>query len=88
MSEAPLDQLLDPLTRSLSDKQVRQIMNWRLNSETQTRLERLRNGANEGTLSPDEAARWNRFRGLSCLRCVRPFAAGLRPDHHVAFGFR
>ena len=61
MSGTLLDKLLDPLARSFSKDQARQIMRWRLDAETQTRLERLRNGANEGTLSHEEEAEYRRW---------------------------
>ena len=61
MSVAPLDQLLDPLARSFSGEQARQIVDWRLDTETESRLEQLRTGANEGTLTPSEEAEYRRW---------------------------
>lgn len=60
-SENLLEQLLDPLAQSFSDQQARQILAWRLHGEAQDRLDHLREGANHGTLSPDEAAEYRRW---------------------------
>jgi hypothetical protein len=61
MSSMLLDQLLDPLAQSFSEQQARQILEWRLDGEACDRLARLREGANEGTLSEEDAIEYRRW---------------------------
>ena len=56
-----LDQLLDPLAQSFSEQQARQILEWRLDSDTRDHLDRLREGANEGNLSDEESNEYRRW---------------------------
>lgn len=61
MSQFLLDQLLDPLTASFSDRQVEQILSWQMDSELENRLNYLRERANEGLLSEEEDSEYKQF---------------------------
>lgn len=61
MSEFLLDELLDPLARTFSEQQARKILSWELSSELKIRMDHLRTGANEGTLSAEEDEEYKRL---------------------------
>lgn len=54
MSTALLDQLLDPLAHCFTPDVAQEVVDLRFDPIVQSRLEDLRNKANEGTLTPHE----------------------------------
>ncbi|MEQ8786803.1 MAG: hypothetical protein RIC55_10915 [Pirellulaceae bacterium] len=56
-----LDRFLDPLTDALTPEAARTIINVRADAETQAHIERLRQKANDGVLSPEEDAEYKEF---------------------------
>ncbi len=58
MSTTALDGLLDPLASSLDPSALRQIIEFRISSEVQARVDYLANRANNGELTPDEDAEY------------------------------
>ena len=61
MSQFLLDQFLDPLTASFSDRQVEQILFWQMDTELENRLNYLREQAKEGLLSEEEDSEYKQF---------------------------
>ena len=57
-----LDRVLDPFTQCLTPDVAQRIVNLRADAETQARVDELAEKANEGRLSPADAAEYNRYR--------------------------
>jgi hypothetical protein len=57
-----LDRILDPFVECLTPEVALRVVNLRADVEMQTRLEELADKANEGQLSPDDQAEYDRFR--------------------------
>ena len=57
-----MDRILDPVMDCFTPEVARNVANLRADAEIQARLEELANKANEGQLSPEERARYDRFR--------------------------
>lgn len=53
-----LDRLLDPLTEALNPESASALLNLRANEELESRIEELRQKANEGTLTAAEDAEY------------------------------
>jgi len=58
MSTTALDGLLDPLASSRDPSALRQIIEFRISSEVQARVDYLAKRANNGELTPDEDAEY------------------------------
>lgn len=56
-----LDRFLDPVTEALTPEMAQTIVNLKADAETEARIGKLRQKANEGTLTPDEAAEYKEF---------------------------
>lgn len=56
-----LDRFLDPVTEVLTPEAAQTIVNFRADDETQARIERLREKANDGTLTLEEDAEYKEF---------------------------
>lgn len=56
-----LDRLLDPLTDALTPDSASALLGLRADAEVETRIEDLRQKANEGTLTPAEDAEYKDF---------------------------
>lgn len=56
-----LDRFLEPMTEALTPEVARVIANLRIDPETEAEVQRLRERANAGTLTSDEAAAYKDF---------------------------
>ncbi len=56
-----LDRFLDPVADSFTPELARAVVGLRADAETETHIQRLREKANEGTLTPDEEAEYKEF---------------------------
>ena len=56
-----IDRVLDPFLDCLTPEVARKIVDLRANSATQQRLDELADKANEGLLTPEERALYDRF---------------------------
>jgi hypothetical protein len=56
-----LDRFLDPVTEAFTPEMARAIVSLRADAETQAHIEQHRKNANEGTLTPDQAADYKEF---------------------------
>jgi hypothetical protein len=56
-----LDRFLDPVTDAFTPEMAHTVVNLRADAETQSRIEVLRQKANDGTLTPDEDAECKEF---------------------------
>lgn len=56
-----LDRFLDPVTEALTPALARTIVELRADSETQARVERLRQKSSDGTLTADESLEYQDF---------------------------
>jgi hypothetical protein len=56
-----LDRFLDPVTDAFTPEMARKVVDLRADAETQSRIEVLRQKANDGTLTPDEDAEYKEF---------------------------
>lgn len=63
MTSAPaiLDRLFDPIGELLTPESARRIVEWRIDEETQQRIDELADKCNEGTLTADEASQYDRY---------------------------
>lgn len=59
-----LEQALDPFVECLTPDAARKIVALRADPAAQTRLDELAGRANEGLLTPDERAEYERFRAV------------------------
>ena len=57
-----LEQVLDPFVDCLTPEAARTVVALRAHPEVQTRLDQLADRANEGTLTSDERAEYEKFR--------------------------
>ena len=57
-----LERLIDPLTECLTPEAAQKIAALRTDAETQARLDELAEKANEGTLTDEERADYEKFR--------------------------
>jgi len=57
-----LDRVLDPFTQCLTAEVAKRIVNLRADAKTQSRVDELADMANEGSLSPADAAEYTRYR--------------------------
>ena len=57
-----LDRILDPLTDCLTPEVAKRIADLRADFQTQARFDELADKANEGRLSDDERAEYDKFR--------------------------
>jgi hypothetical protein len=60
-STSVLDRVLDPFTDCLTPEVADRIVRLRANSETQARVDELADKANEGELSAEEQAEYDKF---------------------------
>jgi hypothetical protein len=60
-STSVLDRVLDPFTDCLTPEVAERIVHLRADSETQARLDELADKANEGQLSTEERAEYDKF---------------------------
>lgn len=58
-----LDQLLEPVGRSITPGLARELVDLRASPDVQARIDDLADKCNEGTLSPDERAEYERYVG-------------------------
>ena len=56
-----LDLFLDPVTDAFTPELAEAVVNIRADAQTQARIERLREKANDGTLTPEEEADYREF---------------------------
>lgn len=56
-----LDRFLDPVTDAFTPELARVIVDLRADAETETRINLLREKANDGTLTPEEEAEYKDF---------------------------
>jgi hypothetical protein len=61
MSEALLDRVLEPFVECLTREAAQKIVNLRADPETQARVDELADKANEGQLSEEERAEYDRY---------------------------
>lgn len=63
MSTAPtlLERIFEPVSATMTREAARQIADWRLDQETQSRIDELADKSNAGTLSSGEAAEYDRY---------------------------
>jgi hypothetical protein len=61
MTSDVLDRVLDPFMDCLTPEVAKRVANLRADAETQARLDDLAQRANEGQLSPDDQATYDRF---------------------------
>ena len=59
---AILDRILDPITNCLTPDVAAKLVALRADPETQARVDKLADKANEGTLSTEERAEYDRYR--------------------------
>ena len=59
---AILDRILEPVTECLTPDVAAKLITLRANAETQARVDELAEKTNEGTLSPEERAEYDRYR--------------------------
>ena len=59
---AILDRVLDPITDCLTPEVAAQLVALRADAETQARVDELADKANEGNLSEEERAEYDRYR--------------------------
>jgi hypothetical protein len=57
-----LDRVLDPFTDCLTPQVAKRIVDLRAEPEAQARLDELADKANEGQLSPEEQAEYDKYR--------------------------
>jgi hypothetical protein len=57
-----MDRVLEPFLECFTSEVARNVANLRADAETQARVENLAQKANEGQLSPEERAVYDRFR--------------------------
>jgi hypothetical protein len=57
-----IDRVLDPLMDCFTPEVARKVVDLRADAETQARLDNMAQKANEGHLSPEEGAVYDRFR--------------------------
>lgn len=56
-----LDRFLEPMTEALTPEVAQVIINLRADEETEAEVDRLREKANEGALTPEEEAKYKDF---------------------------
>jgi hypothetical protein len=56
-----LERMLDPVTRSLNVDAARKLVRLKADAKTQARVDELARKCNEGELSPEERAEYERF---------------------------
>jgi hypothetical protein len=56
-----LERFFDPVTEAFTPEMARRVVNLRVDLETQSRIELLREKANDGTLTSDEEAEYKEF---------------------------
>jgi len=61
-SNTVLDRVLDPFTECLTPEVAQRIVDLRADAPTQARVDQLADKANEGELSNDERAEYDKFR--------------------------
>jgi len=59
---AILDRVLEPVTECLTTDVAAKLVALRANAQTQARVDELADKANEGALSPEERAEYDRYR--------------------------
>lgn len=59
---AILDRVLEPVTECLTPDVAAKLVALRADAQTQVRVDELAEKANEGTLSPEERAEYDRYR--------------------------
>lgn len=62
-----LDQMLEPVSRSLGLETARALVGLRIDPHTQTRVEELADKCNEGNLTPDERSEYEAYIQASTL---------------------
>jgi hypothetical protein len=72
----PLDRLLEPVARCLPADVAREVVQLRVDSQTQDRIDELAAKAAEGTLSPPERQEYEDF--VEAIDVVSIFQAKLR----------
>jgi hypothetical protein len=53
--------MVDPISRVLTPEAAKEIVNLRVDDETQERIDELADKCNEGTLTPEERAEYQEF---------------------------
>ncbi len=76
LAENPLDRLLEPVARCLPADVARKVVQLRVDSQTQDRIDELAAKANEGTLSLSERQEYEDF--IEAIDVVSIFQAKLR----------
>jgi hypothetical protein len=67
-----LNQLLDPLSRSLGDEAARQILALHIDPDVQARIDLLADGCNEGLLTDAERAEYQGYvDGISIINILK-----------------
>lgn len=61
MNDSLLDCLLGPLAESLTGSQAKDIVNWKLTPDQESRISYLRERANKGVATEDEDREYKRF---------------------------
>lgn len=63
MATAPvlLERIFEPVGEILTPQAAQRIVNWRVDEETQSRLDELADKCNEGNLTSEEMAEYDRF---------------------------
>jgi hypothetical protein len=56
-----LDRMLDPIARAFTPESARELLEVRADEETQRRIDELADKCNEGTLTTDERAEYQRY---------------------------
>ena len=56
-----LDRMLDPIVESFTPQTAQRLVDLRADDQMQERIDYLRDGANQGTLTPEEDAEYREF---------------------------
>ena len=59
-----LERALDPLVECLTPEAAKKLVDLRADPETQARVDQLADRANDGLLTPDERAEYDKFRAM------------------------
>ncbi|MEX1094507.1 MAG: hypothetical protein WED34_00570 [Planctomycetales bacterium] len=77
-----LDRFLDPVTEALTPEAARTIVGLRADDEAQARIEQLREKAESGTLTPDEAVEYREFvEAVDVLSIIQSKARKFLAEH-------
>jgi hypothetical protein len=79
-----LGRLLDPITSSLSPETARQVADFRVDEQTQARIDQLADRCNAGELTPDERREYDQY--VSAIDVVTVLQAKARSilEQHAA----